>query len=923
MLTPLSPLPSGAFAPAPPRVNGAVGSTNALSGPQISIGRGQTVTLPAEPASPAGDISFDFTETDIREVVAEILTRTLRVNYVIDPTVRGTVTLKTTVPVARSQVLPALQAVLSQVGARLVQSAGLYRVVPAAAGAAAPGGTSVSDILAGATVVSLRYASADDLAKVLQPYVGPGARVVADPGRNVLLIGGEPAARETLAGLVRAFDIDVLAGQSYALFPIGNGSAKDFASALQDAFRGQAGGGLAGVVRVVPMERISSVLLISSQPRYIDEARRVFGLVDRVRRQTVRSWHVYYLQNGRSNDITYVLQQAFTPNNVTAQPSARPVGSTAPGRGSRTIESSGFGGGPGSGPGSGRGAGIGIGSGGGSAGGGGLGGSGLSSGGLGATAQAAPAQDPAQNPANPLFGGLDPAGGGNAAATSGGGTEVNALRIIPNPQNNAVLVYSTPQETETVEAMLRKIDIMPLQVRIDATIAEVSLNDALSYGTQFFFKAGINGALSFANPASAVAQAVGASGFSNPFPGFVLSGPDNGNAALTALQAVTEVKVLSSPQLLVLDNEAARLQVGALVPFLTSSSQSVISSNAPIVNSVDYRETGVIMQVTPRVNSGGLVTLDISQEVSDVDPSQQVPGIASPTFSQRTVTSRVVVQDGQTIGLAGLIRDNSSRSNQGIPFLKDIPLLGLLAGQQGNRRGRTELLVLVTPHVVHDQRDARALTEDLRDQVINAASVPDSLGRLRPSGLPDPAGPLRRTLRLGTVAPRLGRGAPFFGGSGRLCAAAGALDDGAALPDRHAHRDRRADRGAACRQHTRCGHHGGCGGRRRPGSGVPATGRATAPLAGSGNGSPRGSARGGSHGPGRERGGPGQSKSGIGGAARRAAAGGGGRHAVRSRYCGGHRGVAVPGRVHGHGRACLPDGRVGIRPAGRTVPQSR
>ena len=739
VLTPLSPLPGGATSAAPPRVNGAIGSINTPSGPLVSIGRGQTVALPAEPAQPAGgDISLDFVEADIREVVAQVLRDTLRVNYTIDPAVRGTVTLKTTVPITRSQVLPALQAVLAQVGARVAQSSGLYRVVPSGAVAGAPPG---GDLLAGGTVVPLRYASADDLAKVLQPYVGPGARVVADPGRNVLLIGGEPAARETLAGLVRAFDIDVLAGQSYALFPIGNGSAKDFASALQDAFRGQAGGGLSGVVRVVPMERISSVLLISSQPRYIDEARRVFSLVDRVRRQTVRSWHVYYLQNGRTSDITYVLQQAFTPNNVTAQPSARSVGSTAPGRGSRTVEGGGFGGAPGGG----RGGGIGTAS---SGSGGGLGGSGPQSGGLGASVQAAPPLDPTQNPANPLFGGLDPAGGAGPPSSGGGATEVNSLRIIPNPQNNAVLVYSTPQETETVEAMLRKIDIMPLQVRIDAVIAEVSLNDSLSYGTQFFFKAGINGALSFADPAAGVLSAVSASGFSTPFPGFVLSGPNNGNAALTALQAVTEVRVLSSPQLLVLDNEVARLQVGALVPFLTSSSQSVVTSNAPVINAVDYRETGVILQVTPRVNSGGLVTLDISQEVSDVDPSQQVPGIASPTFSQRTVTSRVVVQDGQTIGLAGLIRDNDTRNNRGIPFLKDIPLLGLLAGQQSNRRGRTELLVLVTPHVVHDQRDARALTDDLRDQVINAAAVPDSLGRLRPSGTPDPARPLRRALRL-------------------------------------------------------------------------------------------------------------------------------------------------------------------------------
>ena len=178
---------------------------------------------------------------------------------------------------------------------------------------------------------------------------------------------------------------------------------------------------------------------------------------------------------------------------------------------------------------------------------------------------------------------------------------------------------------------------------------------------------------------------------------------------------------------MVLDNEAARLQVGDLVPYLTSSSQSTVA-NSSVINSIDYRETGVIMQVTPRVNSGGLVTLDIAQEVSDVNTAATASSsIQSPTFQDRNVRSRVVVQDGQTVGLAGLIRDTTSADNSGIPWLKDVPLLGALAGTQNNTRTRTELLVLITPHVIHDQRDARALTEDLRDQLINAATIPDDL----------------------------------------------------------------------------------------------------------------------------------------------------------------------------------------------------
>jgi len=291
--------------------------------------------------------------------------------------------------------------------------------------------------------------------------------------------------------------------------------------------------------------------------------------------------------------------------------------------------------------------------------------------------------------------------------------------------------------------MLRKIDILPLQVRIDAIIAEVDLNDALQYGTQFYFQAGgINGALSY-NAGFAQGRQ-----FSNGFPGFVLTGREGGSFAINALQNITHVRVLSSPELMVVDNEPAKLQVGNLVPYLTQTQQSTLTSNAPLVNSVDYRETGVIMQVTPRVNSSGLVTLDIAQEVSSVDTSApQTTGLNSPTFLERAVQSRVVVQDGQTVGLAGLISDTTSHGNQGIPFLKDIPLLGLLAGSQNNTRQRTELLVLLTPHVVHDQRDARALTEDLRDELHNAAEVPQQLNSLPPSGSSNPQGQLLRRLQ--------------------------------------------------------------------------------------------------------------------------------------------------------------------------------
>jgi general secretion pathway protein D len=728
---------------ASPRLNGQIYTPPPLS-PRISYGTtrrgGGTGPSAAEPAQ----YSLDFADTDVREAVAQILGTMLGLNYAIDPAVKGTVTLRTSRPLTAAQLLPALETILGGVGAALVHTEGLYHVVPAATA----GG-------AGALVVPLNYVSADELAKVLQPIAGANAKVAAEPELNAILVSGDPSQVQSLVELIRSFDTDALAGQSYAVMPVASGSAKDFADAMTAAFRGKEGSGLGGMVRVVPLPRMNAVLVVSPQENYITAARRVFAVIEGQRRTTVRVWHAFYLQNSNANDIAYTLQMAFTPNNVTAMPESAMQGNGAGGgyAGRGGIGSGITAGGPGGGGAAGGigaggiGAGgigaAGIGAGGIGGGAGGLG-SGLGTGAIGGANPLAPVGQGGANAAqagpaaNPLLGGLEP--------TAQGSENENAMRILPNAQNNAVLVYGTEQEDETVAAMLRKIDITPMQVRIDATIAEVTLNDNLQYGTQFFFKSGgINGIL---NNATQAVTAVSNTVLGTSFPGFLVSGSGQGGApfAISALQAVTKVNVLSSPQITVVDNQPARLQVGALVPYLTASSQSTLTANAPVINSIAYQPTGVIMEVTPRVNSGGQVTLDISQEVSEVDNTPNTTGINSPTFNERSITSRVVVQDGQTIGLAGLIQDNSSHGNQGIPWLKDVPLLGALAGTQTNTRQRTELLVLLTPHVIRDQTDARSLTEDLRTALPAAAEVPVLSRTERLSGSNDPNRRIRERL---------------------------------------------------------------------------------------------------------------------------------------------------------------------------------
>jgi general secretion pathway protein D len=735
-LAPLPPVGAGAGL-ATPRVDGPVAGSLPDQKVAISTGQGVMVTasVPGRNGGAGGNVQLDFADTDIREVAAQILGNMLHVNYAIDPSVHGTATLRTVAPLSENQLITVLQSLLAQNGATLVNSGGVYRVIPIAASAGVAGAAGT----AGGMMVPLRYAAADELVKVLLPYVQGGARLVAVPSANAVVISGEPAQRDALESLVRAFDVDVLAGQSYALFPVKNGNVEDFTAALQQAFRAQQGGQLASQVHVVPMARVGAVLVIANAPRYLNDARRAYAVVERGLRQTTRTWHVYYVQNSTANDTAYILQQAFTPDNVTAQPSAHAQGQQS--QNSSGISSIGSSGGVGSTPGNSGGLGSSIG---GSSPSGGLGSGGLG-GGLGTSGgtggQGRPASSPASTGANPLLGGLTNGGGGEQNA--------NAMRIVPNPENNAILVYATGEEEDTVEAMLHKIDILPLQVRIDVIIAEVDLNDQLSYGTQFYFAHhALSGALGQA--ASPTTGSGAGGGFVFNVKGF------GGDLVLSALQGITTTKVLSAPELLVLDNETAQLQVGNLVPYLSSTTSvpTATVSGLETSNSVNYFNTGVITSVTPRVNSGGLVTLDITQQVSGVaqdSGSNTTSGssINSPTFTQRAVQTRVVVQDSQTVGLAGLIQDTVARGNTGIPFLKDVPILSFFTGTQSNTRQRTELIVLLTPHVLHDQRDARALTEDLREQLPRAAYVPDELQQMKRGGSDDPQRRIRTNLGIG------------------------------------------------------------------------------------------------------------------------------------------------------------------------------
>ncbi len=716
------PAPSTTMAPmltdsgeAPPRVSGEVIPEGADPEPRPRIVYSDRTSSgrlndAAGPASKSGDMTVNFTDTDIREVVRVILGDLLKVTYTIDPAVKGTATLQTAQPVDRDVLLQLLESLLAQNNAQVVRRGAIYNVVPVASGVLnlQPGGAG-SNAAESSEIVMLRYASAADLAKMLEPYVAPGSKIAVGPAKNSLLINGTAPLRRSLVALIKSFDVDILAGQSYAIFPVKSAEPEKVADEVQHYVQAGGGSETNGPVHVMALDRINAVLVVAQEPAYLERVGRFIEQVDAVGDSTERRLHVYYVQNVTAVGLASLLQKAFAPQTAGGNGNANNVGSLAPNAEAAVVSA------PGSGSTQnqtqGQSSSTTLSSG---------GSSGIATSPAGSTGTAGSSGGMSQSS-------NQSAQKGSAATPEEPETPVPAkgIRFIADKKNNALLIFATPSEYNMIAATLRKIDILPLQVLVEATIMEVTLNDNLEYGTQYFFKKGAS-SLTLTNAATNAIAPV--------FPGFAYAfSSSNAQVAISALQQVTKVKVVSDPQLLVLNNESARLLVGALVPIVTQSAVSVDTVGAPVVNSVAYQETGVILEVTPRVNSGGLVTLDISQEVSDVVQTS-TSTIDSPTINERRIKSSIVVQDGETIGLGGLITNSVTTGNAGIPWLTNIPVLGALFGTRNNQSARTELLVLLTPRVLEDQRTARALTDDLRGKLGGLSALPDARDPIEPPG---------------------------------------------------------------------------------------------------------------------------------------------------------------------------------------------
>lgn len=669
---------------------------------RIFKGSGVLVKKPApeKPAIPSSNINLNFEGADVRDIAKTVLAEILRENYIVDPKVQGTISLRTTRPLPREALMPTLETVLRMNGIVMIKENGVFKIMPAA-GAKGSLSPQMGATGAGFTmqVVPLSFIGSREMAKILESVATDPALVKADELRNLLILAGTQNEMRHMLDTVEMFDVDWMSGMSVGLFMLQSAEVKLVDQDLKKVF-GEKGDPFAGVVRLIPIERLNAFVIITPQPKYLEQAKVWLERFDRVGGTGGNRLFVYHVQNSKAEHLAELLNQMFSGQSSQTASRATPAPSVAPGLTGTELSSNitARSGAALSGQAQGLG-GTGLG-------GAGLGGTGTS-GAFGSSA-ATMGRSTQQTQARVAGATL------TIADDSGGASE--QVRVVADPQNNALLILANSAGYEKIESALKKLDAAPRQVLIEVMIGEVTLKDELSYGIEWLFTNGArrSGKLD-----------LGTDGLNVQVPGFsyaiTSATGDTIKSVLNMLASDNRLNILSSPHIMVADNQTAKIQVGDSVP--TAGPQTV-SGTGVVISSVQYLDTGVILAVTPRINAGGLVNLDIVQEVSTATATT-TSGLNSPTITRRSAKTALAVQSGETIVMGGLISERSAKDNTGLPILSSIPVLGGLFGKQSRNSTRTELVLLITPRVANNFNQAKTLSDELRRKMGDVKDLMD------------------------------------------------------------------------------------------------------------------------------------------------------------------------------------------------------
>jgi general secretion pathway protein D len=608
-----------------------------------------------------GEIVLNFEGESLQSVVHTILGEVLQETFVIGPGVSGQVTFSTSKPVSRDQLMPILELLLRWNGAAMVFTEGRYHILPvsdAIRGNLVPV-LSKESIAMGyeVRVVPLKYIGALEMAKILEPYVRDGAMVKVDPLRSMIFLAGTQEELRNYQQTVDIFDVDWLAGMSVGIYPLQTVDVESITTELTNIFGMEAESPLAGMFRFVPLERLASVMVITPQEAYLEKAREWIETLDRGAAGSGVQLYVYRVKNLEAQILADYLSQLFG-GQASAPRQDNRRGNLAPGL---------------------------------------------------QEAQRSSISDFNQNREAANDRGLQD----NRSTGSVVSTEEGEIRITSVIETNSLLIQATQNQYTSIQAAIERIDQEPLQVLIESQILDVELNEDLQFGVNWYLTN---------NPGAIGGDPIIGDGFdtltmggtTNFFANIV--GPlGNGfiKATINALDSVTDVRSLGAPSLLVRNNATATITVGTQVPVQSSSISTGGTGN--VVSSAQYVSTGVTLTVTPRINPGGLVYMDVTQEVSRPGPiDPDISSSGNPPINNKSVTSQVAVQSGQTIFLGGLISEQSTKGRTGVPYLNRIPGIGRLFGSTKNQTSRSETIVMITPTVIENTNDLKAVSDDIR-----------------------------------------------------------------------------------------------------------------------------------------------------------------------------------------------------------------
>ena len=683
------PPPTGASAKASPRQQIKTGNQTFVRPPVPAVSPSTANT----PADASGDIVFNFTNQPIEAVINSVMGDLLHENYSINQGVKGEVSFSTSKPVNKQQALSILETQLSWTDNAMIRQGGRYVILPANQAVA---GKLVPEMPVArpsnglsARLFPLHYISAIEMKKLLKPFARDNAFLLVDPARNVLSLAGTPDELANYQDTIDTFDVDWLKGMSIGVYGLQRASVGELMPQLQKIFGPDSGMPLAGMVRFLPNERTNSVVAISSQPHYLSEVGDWIHTIDEGGGNEPQMY-VYDVRNMKAADLAKYLRQIYGNGQIKDERAAK----VAPGLRTRSLSS--------------------------------LTGAASNTSDMGLNASS-DSQDGLQQTEDDSETEVadDNAGGMGGTGIEAVGTESgasqrldNSTRITAQVSSNQLLIRTRPAQWAEIEAAVKRLDNAPMQVQIETRILEVNLSGELDLGVQWYLGrlAGNSASTTVAN-ASGSQGALGGGGAGlgaadSLFYSFVSS---NLQVALHALETNGRTQVLSAPSLVVMNNQQAQIQVGDNIPI----SQTTVNTNVSdtTLSSVEYVQTGVILDVLPRINPGGLVYMDIKQQVSDANTSTALDNNGNPRISTRSVSTQVAVQSGQTVLLGGLIKQDNSDTASTVPYLGRIPGLRWLFGTTSKSKKRTELIVLITPRVVTSNSQARQVTDDYRQQL--------------------------------------------------------------------------------------------------------------------------------------------------------------------------------------------------------------